>query len=492
MTDRINLKRRRLARLVLSGAAGSLALGVSSLFAQQTHPRAHSPSENTPHAGMGAQRSADERRVVVLTSYAEELSARFQRAFEARHPGRRVEILWRHSADALAYLRRGGIREIDVYWTPSPRNFAILKAEGKLAKLSVDQAALPPTLAGFPISDPDGYFAAFELAGYGIAYNPGAVEKLGLPPPRDWRDLAHPAYRGQVQLPIPGRVGFAPVLIEAVLQGYGWNEGWATLAGIAANAEFGGGDRAPDVDDVLIGHKAARMTIDFFAAPAARRQNDAVRQDSAIRQDNAIRQDQDMAFVYPPRTAYNPAQVAISAEAPHPEAAREFVDFVLSREGQALLLDPDVRRLPVRKEIYADHPEIGAQPFAAGNFAYSDALSRSRQGLVAALFDVALVAPHAKAVPLWQALHRAEQAHLGSAADRREARALLTAMPLDEAGQQDEILRRHFDFPERAPGLPEPPATPERLAIEAAWQADVAARLSKASALVPVLRTATF
>ncbi|MDR3055932.1 MAG: extracellular solute-binding protein [Zoogloeaceae bacterium] len=460
MNPNINCKRRRLASLLLAGMAGSALGGWSGAPLAQTHQHAH--------AAAFAAISGDENRVVVLTSYPEELSSRFQKAFEQRYPGKRVEILWRQSADALAYLRRGGDHEVDVYWTSAPRNFALLKAEGRFAKLALDSEALPGTLAGFPISDPDGYFAAFELAGYGIAYNPAAVKKLGLPPPEDWRDLAHPAYRGQVQLPIPGRVGFAPVLIEAVLQGYGWTEGWAVLAGIANNASFNSGDSTPDSDDVVTGRKAARMTIDFFAAPAQR----------------TVHPDAPLAFVYPPKTAYNPSQVGIFAAAPHPVAAREFVDFVLSAEGQELLLDPDVRRLPARKEIYARHPEVSVHPFAPDNLAYSDAIRRARQGLVATLFEVALVAPHQTAAPLWRKLHRAEQENPGNAADHRAARALLTAIPLTDAAQQDAALRHLFDFPDRIPNQPDPPPTAERLAIEAEWQADVTARLDKAKRLL--------
>jgi ABC-type Fe3+ transport system substrate-binding protein len=463
MNQHINLKRRQLVSLLLAGAAGSSLGGWSSALFAQAHV----------HGASGATSgSADENRVVVLTSYAEELSSRFQKAFEQRYPGKRVEILWRHSADALAYLRRGGDHEVDVYWTPAPRNFATLKAEGRLAKLALNNPSLPATVAGFPISDPDGYFAAFELAGYGIAYNAAAVQKLGLPAPKDWRDLTHPAYRGQVQLPIPGRVGFAPVLIEAVLQGYGWAEGWAVLAAIASNANFNSGDSSPDTDDVVTGRKAARMTIDFFAPPNRRNANPEPTPDVPL------------SFVYPPKTAYNPSQVAIFAAAPHPTLAKTFVDFVLSAEGQELLLDPDVRRLPVRTEIYAAHPDLSAQPFAPGNLAYSDATSRARQGLVAALFDTALVAPHQTAAPLWSALHRAEQGNLGNAADRREARALLTTIPLTDLAQQDATLRRLFDFPDRTPDQPEPPPAAERLEIEARWQADVAARLDKAKQLL--------
>jgi len=444
MGQQMNIKRRRATGLLLAGAAA---------------------------AGLGGWRGAlgAGERVVVLTSYPEELVGRFQQAYEARHPGRRVEILWRQSADALAYLRRGGQQEVDVYWTPAPRNFALLKAEGRLAPLQLDTAALPSRVAGYPISDPDGQFAAFELAGYGIAYNRTALGRLGLTPPRDWRDLADPRYRGQVELPIPGRVGFAPVLIEAVLQGYGWDEGWAVLAAIAANAEFGSGDSNPGTDDLVSGRRAARLTIDFFAA-AARSSGASV------------------SFIYPPRTAYNPAQVAILAGAPHPAAARDFVEFLLSAEGQELLLHSDVHRLPVRKALYEAHPELSAQPFAPGNLAYSDVLTRSRQGLVAALFELALVQPHGRAVPLWQALHRAEAAGADPAVTA-EARALLSACPVPDAQQVDGELRRLFDFPDRVPGQPEPPPVPARLAREAEWRNRVEAAQARAGKLLQAWRS---
>ncbi|MDR3214272.1 MAG: extracellular solute-binding protein [Azoarcus sp.] len=450
-TGHIDLKRRRLTGLLL-------AAGVAGGFC-------------APRAAFAVATGEGEKRVVVLTSYPEELIARFQKAFEQANPGTRVEILWRHSADALTYLRRGGMAEIDVYWTPAPRNFALLKAEGQLAKLAPDPQALS-AIAGHPVSDPDGYYAAFELAGYGIAYNPEAVKQLGLPPPRDWRDLSHHAYRGRVQMPIPGRVGFAPVMAEAVLQGQGWEEGWAQLAAIAANVDFGSGDRSPDVDDVATGRKAARMSIDFFISPSRRNANPAAGE---------------LAFVYPPRTAFNPAHVAISAHAPHPETAKAFVDFLLSTPAQEMLLEPSVRRLPVRREVYAAHPELSAQPFASGNLAYDDALRRDRQGLVAALFDVALVQPHTEAVALWNAVDLAWKEQRGNDARRAEIVALLTAVPVDERAQRDAGLRRLFAFPDLAPGQPEPTPSAERLAVEARWKTETRARLDTARRLLQAL-----
>ncbi|MCO5977319.1 ABC transporter substrate-binding protein [Ideonella oryzae] len=410
-----------------------------------------------PGAGIGAG------TVVVLTSYAEELSVRYQALFERLHPGTRVEILWRQSADALAYLRRSR-GEVDVYWAPAPGNFSALAGEGRFAPLQATRRegrALAHAVAGRPIDDLQGRYAAFELAGYGIAYHPAAVRRLGRPAPRDWADLVHPAYAGQIQIPIPGRIGFAPVLIETLLQGSGWDAGWALLAALGANADFGAAsDASPGPDQVVSGARAARLTIDFFA-------------------NQAIAGGAPLAFVYPRRTAYNPAQIGVLADAPHPVLAQAFAALCLSEPGQTLLLHPDVRRLPVRPGLYGAHPDLPARPFAPGNLAYDGSLTRERNGLVAALFDLALVQRHGEQAALWAALHRAEAARPGAGA-LREARALLSAPPVSQAQQDDPALRQRLAWPERRPGQDEPAPDPARGVLLAHWAADRDARLQAA------------
>ncbi|TBV09669.1 ABC transporter substrate-binding protein [Stutzerimonas kirkiae] len=404
-------------------------------------------------AASGAARAGD--RVRVLTSYPEELTVRYQAAFEARHPGKRVEILWRQSADALAWLRRQR-GQVDVYWAPAPGNFAALRDQRRLLRLELDREALPDAVGGSPISDAEGYFAAFELAGYGIAYNREALARLGLEAPREWRELAAAAYQGQVQMPIPGRVGFAPALVEALLQGEGWDAGWALLAAIAGNGALAGrgGNRA-DADDVAAGRVAARMTIDFFAA-------------------RAIADGAPVAFAYPRRTLYNPAQIAIFADAPNPAGARAFVDFALSDAGQRLLLHPDVRRLPVRKALYLS-VELPAQPFASDSLGYDGELGRARQGLVAALFDIALVRRNDELVELWRRLQQAEGGGQAQHPALLRARQLLSAAPMALAEQADSELRQAFANPTTA-------SEPLRTRREAEWMAAVDARIAAARA----------
>ena len=46
----------------------------------------------------------------------------------------------------------------------------------------------------------------------------------------------------------------------------------------------------------------------------------------------------------------------LAAKAPHPNAARLFYDFVLSREGQEMLRG--FQRIPVRKDVEPDPPRL--------------------------------------------------------------------------------------------------------------------------------------
>ena len=59
-------------------------------------------------------------------------------------------------------------------------------------------------------------------------------------------------------------------------------------------------------------------------------------------------------FKGPTITAIN--AISIPEKAPHPNAAKLFVDFVLSREGQNFL--QGLRRIPARPDVLPDPPSL--------------------------------------------------------------------------------------------------------------------------------------
>ncbi len=403
--------------------------------------------------------AAPRRDVVVLTAYPETVVARFETAFERAYPHYRLRVVWRMPHDALPYLRQPGQNGVDVYWSASPNTYAQLKREGGWQKLGIALDGLPAQIGQSVIQDPDGYYVATETAAYGFAVNPARLQQLGLAAPADWTELAAPAYAGQLLLPNPAEVGFAPVLVDIPLQAYGWDTGWALWSALAANGEFVGRGGTFVSDEVASGRKAVGLSIDFFVAAA-------------------IANGAPLRWIYPRQGGVNPAHIAITASSPNPAGARAFARFVLSDAGQTLLTHPDIRKLPVRPSVYTRLPAGSHHPFAVaeqGGYRYNNGVGQLRAAVVAAAFVQACVRPHAQLVALWQALRQ------GNPTRWSAVWPLLTAPLLSEADASSSALQQVF-----ANRRQDPAAEAAALAHEQRWASQVDARLHQAASLLGV------
>ncbi|VVE11320.1 Phosphoglycerate transport regulatory protein PgtC [Pandoraea iniqua] len=456
---------RTLALAAFAAITAFSTLSTTTGVVATAHAADAPPTVAPPKAASATQRET----LTVLTSYPEEVVATFERAFEKQHPEIALQILWRQHRDAYDYLQGPKQGGVDVYWSPAVRNFADLGQEGSLRKLDVDLTGLPSHVGKFRISDPDGRFVASEIAGFGFMLDPAALARQGLPAPKTWQDLTLPRYRGHIMFPVPSRVGFAPTLLDVVLQAEGWDKGWALLSEAGANfvfAETGGafaslshGMRAPI---------SVAVTIDFFAS-------------------SAIANGAPLTFVYPPGTGYSPAHIGILRDTPHLGAARTFVSFVLSDAGQRLLFAPDVRKLPVRPSVYRDAPKGTYDPFAANaataGVTYEETLGLARYSLDNALFDVFLTRRKAELTELWTRWHQlagtegngtAKPVASVDAVCLEKARTLLTQPPIDANTAADPALRATFDRRRQ-----DPAAQTKASALEATWSQTLNARTAQ-------------
>ena len=91
-------------------------------------------------------------------------------------------------------------------------------------------------------------------------------------------------------------------------------------------------------------------------------------------------------FAYPQVTSLVPANIAIVKNAANQEAAEAFIEYLLSDEGQTLLLDPKIRRLPVNPATYAKAPAGFPNPFKdksiGAGVKFDLALSKGRYNVV--------------------------------------------------------------------------------------------------------------
>jgi iron(III) transport system substrate-binding protein len=143
--------------------------------------------------------------------------------------------------------------------------------------------------------------------------------------PRRWADF--PRYGKTAAMPNPLYSGSVFVVVATFVKEYGW--GWFERARregvqvLRGNSEVA---RALAAREFGVG-----MTLDFIAY-------------------GMIRDGAPLAIIWPEEGAVSvPSPVAITRSARNPEGARQFVDFVLSKEGQRALVRLGI--IPVRTDV---------------------------------------------------------------------------------------------------------------------------------------------
>jgi hypothetical protein len=184
-------------------------------------------------------------------------------------------------------------------------------------------------------------------------------------------------------------------------------------------------------------------------------------------------------FVYPSVTAIVPANIALVAGSKAPEAGKRFIQFALSDEGQMLLLDKQISRLPVLPAIYAKAPAGYPNPFAGkiqAKVNFDSNLSESRYYVVLALFDQLITFRHKELASAMKAIHDAQKRLGGKSSPQLdEARRLVLTPPIDEKQASDKALASVFSADKK-----NAEASKRRAQIEEEWTTKARANYAKA------------
>ena len=374
-------------------------------------------------AATAALAQAPAGKVTVVTSYARDVTDPVKKAFEAATPGMMLEVQNRNTNAGVKYVEETrSNNQVDLFWASAPDAFEVLKGKGLLQKYAPRATGIPEKIGQFPINDPAGFYFGFAASGYGIMWNERYVKANKLPDPKEWQDLARPAYYDHVAIAAPSRSGTTHLTIEAVLQGEGWTKGWGTIKAMAGNfrniteRSFG----VPEA--VNSGQVGYGIVIDFFAFSA---------QASGF----------PVKFIYPTVTTIVPANVGIVANAPNKPGAEAFVEFLLSPAGQMVLFEPGIRRLPVNPDVYAkapaDYPNPFKDPRLNSMMKFDVVASEARNDVVDVLFDQLISFQLDALKAATRAIHDAETALAKKDNPQgrglvMQARQLIAAMPIDE------------------------------------------------------------
>lgn len=346
-------------------------------------------------AGLFVQ-GAQAGTVTVLTSFPKELTTAYQKAFEAKNPGIKIEILNKNTTAAIAYVRElpEGQRP-DIMWASAPDAFEVL-ARNKLLQAAPDtkNPAAPAKIGNYPLNDPQGLYYGQALAGYGIMWNTRYLQANKLPAPKEWADLTRPEYFGHVAISSPSRSGTTQLTVETILQGEGWDKGWSQLLAMMGNAAAVTDRSFAVPDGVNNGQYGIGIVIDFFGLAGKY---------SGFPVD----------FVYPAMTAVVPANIALIAGGKNTDEAKKFMAFSMSTEGQQLLFDPKISRLPILPYSSLKAPAGYPVPQDVAQRAkvqFDADLSENRYQVVTSLFDQMVTFRLKELQAATRAIHDADKA----------------------------------------------------------------------------------
>ena len=356
--------------------------------------------------------------VTVVTSFPKELTQAYKSAFEKANPAIKLEILNKNTVQGMAYVRELPVgQRPDVFWASAPDAFEVMAGQKLLEKVAeLVNPAAPTKVGSYPINDPQGFYLGQALAGYGLMWNTRYMAAHKLAAPRGWSDLVRPAYFGHVAMSSPSRSGTTHLTVETLLQGEGWDKGWSQLLQIAGNCAAITERSFGVPDGVNNGQFGIGLVIDFFGL-AGKYSGFPVE------------------FVYPDLTAVVPANIALVAGGKNLAEARQFIRYTLSTEGQQLLLDPKISRLPILPQSQLKVPAGYPDPFDIAKRAkvqFNSDLSETRYNVVSAMFDQTITFRIKELQAATKAIHEAEAAlakkpHAAAAALVKQARELAFA-----------------------------------------------------------------
>jgi iron(III) transport system substrate-binding protein len=283
-----------------------------------------------------AQAQQIESELVLITPVAKTLTDPALAEF-AKYAKEKWNVTVRTSALAagtpVAYGRIvewKGRPEADIFWGGESALFDKLAEQKLIAKLELPKAVVDsiPVSIGkpkpIPLKDPNGFWIGTVLEPYGLVYHPRLFERLGLPAPKDWDDLLNPKLKGNVAQCAPTRSSSSHATYEVILQREGDAKGWEWLRRLGGNTGIFTA-RSRDVPSVVSkGEFAAGFAVPSYMAFEDRLAGF------------------DIKFVAPKTAWITPEPIAILAGSKHANAARAFIEFMLSERGQRVAMERGV------------------------------------------------------------------------------------------------------------------------------------------------------
>lgn len=262
-------------------------------------------------------------QITLYTSVPQPIADKIQNDFQTKYPDITLDVFRAGTSAAVAKLmteKEAGEIMADLVWVAEPSTYEDFKAQDLLLKFTPDEVdALPADM-----KDPEGFYYAGRLINMVVAYNTTLLSD----PPKGWKDLLKPEVKGKIGFPTPLRSGAAEASVKTLVDAFKWK----FFDDFIANGGKQVKNNSTSRDMISRGELAVGALLDYMARGAKAKGSP-------------------IDYVWPEEGAiFIPSPVAIMKSSKNPEAAKVFVNYILSKEGQETLVKLG-NFIPVRPDV---------------------------------------------------------------------------------------------------------------------------------------------
>lgn len=322
--------------------------------------------------------------LIILTTFTEASITPITNKFQQLYPDSIIKVLHRRADSGVRLLSKND-HDIDLVITSSPALFLPLIKQGTLKPLAttatatatataVNQALLQPIYLKKHSDD----IAIFGYSAYGLMWNNDYLTKHNLDQPKDFKSLIEPQYFRHLIMSSPARSSTTHLMVENVLQQYGWKDGWKMLLQMGGNLASISARSFGVSDAISRGLVGIGPVIDSFAFEN--------KQHFPF-----------IGFTYQINSPLMPSYIAAAKNQHQANHTSHFIDFLLSDDMQKNLPESSLYKYPLNSKI--------TQTFISQPFDFK--LMQHRDVVIKHLFEQAIAHQLTLLNQAWQQINKA-------------------------------------------------------------------------------------
>lgn len=273
------------------------------------------PATPTPAPSAPEQKTYS-GKVMLYSSMQEDQLIAIKQAFENKYPGITMEYYFAATSKVVTKISteaQAGHVDADVVWVGDASDYVSFKNAGILQQYTSPEAA--PDIIDPAYVDPDGYYTAGRLVGVGIAYNTVTVSEDEAP--KTWNELLDEKWNDQIVMSDPGSAGTTAYWMNALMCSDRY--GVEYMQKLKDNGCYLESGTTATHNQLAASAYQVGVCLDYVTA-------------------NLAAEGAPIAFLYPEDTVSIPSPIGLVAGCNNEENGKLLYDFLLSREGQEILV----------------------------------------------------------------------------------------------------------------------------------------------------------